>query len=115
MMVLTGGSVAEPKPRQTPYVINDIKSEIDIYNLLLKILNKQTPRMVASKKIQTDILSVKRTSETELPLQEQEERTIERVKKYFEEFNAVLIWFGYLPTICEPGTTQDLYLAHFYK
>ena len=48
-------------------------------------------------------------------LQEQEERTIERVKKYFEEFNAVLIWFGYLPTICEPGTTQDLYLAHFYK
>lgn len=48
-------------------------------------------------------------------LQEQEERAIERVKKYFEEFNAVLIWFGYLPTICEPGTTQDLYLAHFYN
>ena len=66
-------TVAEPKPRQTPYVINDIKSEIAIYNLLLKILNKQTPRIVASKKIQTDILSVKSTSETELPLQEQEE------------------------------------------
>jgi hypothetical protein len=48
-------------------------------------------------------------------LQEQEERAIERVKKYFEEFNAVLIWFGYLPTICELGTTQDLYLAHFYN
>lgn len=48
-------------------------------------------------------------------LQEQEERAIERVKKYFEEFNAVLVWFGYLPTICEPGTTQDLYLAHFYN
>ena len=48
-------------------------------------------------------------------LQEQEERAIARVKKYFEEFNATLIWFGYLPTICEPGTTRDLYLAHFYE
>ena len=48
-------------------------------------------------------------------LQEQEERAIERVKKYFEEFNATLVWFGYLPTICSVGTTQDLYLAHFYN
>ena len=48
-------------------------------------------------------------------LQLQEERAIERVKKYFEEFNAVLVWFGYLPTICEQGTTQDLYLTHFYN
>ena len=48
-------------------------------------------------------------------LQEQEERAITRVKKYFEEFNATLVWFGYLPTICETGTTRDLYLAHFYK
>lgn len=48
-------------------------------------------------------------------LQEQEERAIERVKKYFEEFNATLVWFGYLPTICESGTTRDLYLAHFYE
>lgn len=48
-------------------------------------------------------------------LQEQEERAIERVKKYFEEFDAVLVWFGYQPTICEKGTTRDLYLAHFYE
>ena len=48
-------------------------------------------------------------------LQEREERAITRVKKYFEEFNATLIWFGYLPTICETGTTRDLYLAHFYE
>lgn len=48
-------------------------------------------------------------------LQDQEERAIERVKKYFEEFDVVLIWFGYLPTICEKGTTRDLYLAHFYN
>ena len=48
-------------------------------------------------------------------LQKQEERAIERVRKYFKEFDAVLIWFGYLPTICSAGTTQDLYLAHFYN
>ena len=48
-------------------------------------------------------------------LQKQEERAIERVKKYFEEFDATLVWFGYLPTICSVGTTQDLYLAHFYN
>lgn len=48
-------------------------------------------------------------------LQEQEERAIERVIKYFEEFNATLIWLGYLPTICEKETTRDLYLAHFYN
>ena len=48
-------------------------------------------------------------------LQEQEERAIERVRKYFEEFNATLIWFGYLPTICDKEKKNDLYLAHFYN
>ena len=48
-------------------------------------------------------------------LQKQEERAIERVKKYFEEFNATLIWFGYLPTICDKEKKNDLYLAHFYN
>ena len=48
-------------------------------------------------------------------LQEKEQKAIERVNGYFKEFDAVLVWFGYLPTICEPGTTQDLYLAHFYN
>ena len=48
-------------------------------------------------------------------LQEQEERAIVRVKKYFEEFNATLIWFGYLPTICDKEKKSDLYLAHFYN
>ena len=48
-------------------------------------------------------------------LQEREERAIERVKKYFEEFNATLIWFGYLPTICDKEKKNDLYLAHFYN
>ena len=48
-------------------------------------------------------------------LQEREERAIERVKKYFEEFDAALVWFGYLPTICDKDTTQDLYLRYFYE
>ena len=48
-------------------------------------------------------------------LQKQEERAIERVKKYFEEFNATLIWFGYLPTICDKEKKNDLYLAYFYN
>ena len=48
-------------------------------------------------------------------LQEREERAIERVKKYFEEFNATLIWYGYMPTICDKEKKNDLYLAHFYN
>lgn len=47
-------------------------------------------------------------------LQEQEERAIGRVKKYFEEFEATLVWFGYLPTICAIGTTRSLNLEYFY-
>lgn len=48
-------------------------------------------------------------------LQEKEERAIKRVQDYFAEFNACLVWFGYLPTICETGTTRDLHLAYFYN
>ena len=47
-------------------------------------------------------------------LQAQEERAIERVKKYFKEFDATLVWFGYLPTICAIGTTRSLNLEYFY-
>lgn len=47
-------------------------------------------------------------------LQAQEERAVERVKKYFKEFDATLVWFGYLPTICAIGTTRSLNLEYFY-
>ena len=33
-------------------------------------------------------------------LQEKEQKSIERVKGYFKEFDAVLVWSGYPPTIC---------------
>lgn len=32
-----------------------------------------------------------------------------------KDYNACLVYFGYCPTICENGTTQDLYLRHFYN
>ena len=48
-------------------------------------------------------------------LQAQEEKAIPRVQKYFDEFDACLVWFGYLPTICAKGTTRDLYITFFYE
>lgn len=48
-------------------------------------------------------------------LQAKDEKAIARVRKYFEEFDAVLVWFGYLPTICAKGTTRDLCITFFYE
>lgn len=48
-------------------------------------------------------------------LSERAEVALRRVNGYFEPFNATLVYFGYLPTICEKGSTRDLYLAHFYE
>lgn len=42
-------------------------------------------------------------------------RWIERINQYLKPFDACIVYFGYLPTICKLGTTQDLYLAHFYN
>lgn len=44
------------------------------------------------------------------------ERWYDRLNAIFKnEYNACLVYFGYCPTICEQGTTQDLYLRHFYN
>lgn len=44
------------------------------------------------------------------------DRWFERLNNIFKsEYNARLVYFGYCPTICENGTTQDLYLRHFYN
>ena len=44
------------------------------------------------------------------------DKWFERLNKVFKDnFNAELKYFGYLPTICEKGSTQDLYLRCFYK
>ena len=44
------------------------------------------------------------------------DRWFERLNNIFKsEYNARLVYFGYCPTICENGTTQDLYLIYFYN
>lgn len=44
------------------------------------------------------------------------ERWFDRLNAIFKsEYNACLVYFGYCPTICANGTTQDLYLRHFYN
>lgn len=48
-------------------------------------------------------------------LEEKREHWYERLNAQFNEYSAELIYFGYFPTICEKGTTRELYLAHFYK
>lgn len=47
--------------------------------------------------------------------EEKEQRWIKRMKEYLAPYNATIKYFGYCPTIVETGTTQDLYLAHFYN
>lgn len=43
-------------------------------------------------------------------------RSYERINSTLKaEYNAHLVYFGYLPTICVNGTTNDLYLTHFYN
>lgn len=47
-------------------------------------------------------------------LEEKQEKWYKRLNAQFNEYSAELIYFGYFPTICAKGTTQKLYLAHFY-
>lgn len=47
-------------------------------------------------------------------LEKKQERWYKRLNAQFNEYSATLIYFGYFPTICAEGTTQELYLAHFY-
>ena len=48
-------------------------------------------------------------------LEEEREHWYKRLNAQFKEYSATLIYFGYHPTVCAIGTTQELYLAHFYK
>ena len=52
-------------------------------------------------------------------LEAREDRWYERLKGIFEsKYNATLIYYGYLPTICEldaEGHRHDLNLVHFYQ
>lgn len=48
-------------------------------------------------------------------LEEKSERWVKRLNEYLKPFKAEIKYFGYLPTICNINTTQDLYLAHFYN
>lgn len=36
-------------------------------------------------------------------------------KELREGYNARIMYFGYLPTICDINDTSDLYLVHYYK
>lgn len=36
-------------------------------------------------------------------------------KELREGYNARIKYFGYLPTICDINSTEDLYLVHYYK
>lgn len=47
-------------------------------------------------------------------LEEKQKKWYKRLNAQFNEYSAELIYFGYFPTICAKGTTQKLYLAHFY-
>lgn len=38
----------------------------------------------------------------------------DRLNKQLRAYNACLEYFGHIPSICVLGTTQDLYLTHFY-
>lgn len=44
------------------------------------------------------------------------DRSYERINATLKrEYSAHLVYFGYLPTICADGTTNDLYLRHLYR
>lgn len=44
------------------------------------------------------------------------DRSYERINRTLKaDYNARLVYFGYLPTICADGTNSDLYLTHFYN
>ena len=48
-------------------------------------------------------------------LQEKEEKWIERLQSELAKYNLKMIWFGYLPTICEIGTTKTALERFFYN
>lgn len=51
-----------------------------------------------------------------IALAEKRDKLLDSLNSVFKnEFNARLVYFGYLPTICEVTSTRDLYLAHFYN
>lgn len=48
-------------------------------------------------------------------LQNKEERWIKRLQNNLSKYNLKMIWFGYLPTICEDGTTKTALNRYFYE
>lgn len=49
-------------------------------------------------------------------LEKKRDKWFDRLNNAFKsEFNCCMVYFGYLPTICEKGTTKDLNLRNFYK
>ena len=49
-------------------------------------------------------------------LEKKREKWFDRLNNVFKsEFDCCLVYFGYLPTICAKGTTQDLCLRYFYN
>lgn len=48
-------------------------------------------------------------------LQEKEARWIDRLQAQLAQYNLKMIWFGYLPTICEIGTTKTALERYFYN
>lgn len=48
-------------------------------------------------------------------LQAKEEAWINRLQKELSVYNLKMIWFGYLPTICETGTTKTALERYFYN
>lgn len=48
-------------------------------------------------------------------LADKAQRTLDKLKQDLKSYNLTLIYFGYLPTICEIGSTNNAYYAYFYK
>lgn len=48
-------------------------------------------------------------------LQKKEENWINRLQKDLSCYNLKMIWFGYLPTICEKDTTNTALERYFYN
>lgn len=47
--------------------------------------------------------------------EESAERRLKKLQKRLEPYDACIIYSGIYPSICKAGTTQDLFLAHFYE
>ncbi len=46
--------------------------------------------------------------------EESAERRLKKLQKRLEPYDACIIYAGIYPSICKAGTTQDLFLTHFY-